>query len=102
MGHFRLTHPGAYYLRKSWKVYELLVQLVKDTDDKKLQGRIKFGVGIFHFGTYSASSDMFLVISLIPPTFAWIAEVIGFHADREKALVEMEYARTSGCVRGTQ
>jgi len=51
-------------------------------------GRIKFGLGIFHFA-----------ISLVPSTFVWVIELLGFHADRDHGLKELEIAKNCDCAR---
>eukprot|EP01104_Vermistella_antarctica_P016797 TRINITY_DN5803_c0_g1_i1.p1 TRINITY_DN5803_c0_g1~~TRINITY_DN5803_c0_g1_i1.p1 ORF type:complete len:658 (-),score=120.23 TRINITY_DN5803_c0_g1_i1:29-2002(-) len=43
--------------------------------DKYLEGLITFGVGGFQFG-----------LSMIPPTFVWVAEMLGFTANRDAGL----------------
>ncbi len=65
---------GGYHLRASWKAFESAQQLQKEVPaDKVLTDIITFGLGFFA-----------LAISLLPPTFQWVAEFIGFRADREE------------------
>ena len=46
-----------------------------------LRERVAFGVGAFQFGA-----------SLLPPTFLWIAEALGFKGDRQLALEQLKLA----------
>jgi hypothetical protein len=94
---------GAFYLRKSYKVYETLLNMANASDDKAFIGRVKFGVGVFHFSTQIALLSLTSeVISLIPSAFVWIVEFVGFHADRTTALVELEFSRDSKCTRSVE
>jgi hypothetical protein len=65
---------GGYHLRSSWKAFESAQQMQKEVPpDKVLTDIITFGLGFFA-----------LAISLLPPTFQWVAEFIGFKANREE------------------
>jgi tetratricopeptide (TPR) repeat protein len=79
---------GAYHLRKSWKAFEVAENLAVrfESDgravDANSRSLIRLGVGAFHF-----------FVSLIPSSFLWIVELIGFRGDRELALSELEKVR---------
>lgn len=49
--------------------------------ERALASRVLFGVGLFQFGG-----------SLLPPTFLWIAEALGFQGDRKLALSALKTA----------
>ncbi|KAL6047520.1 hypothetical protein QOT17_021564 [Balamuthia mandrillaris] len=91
---------AVYNIRKSWKLFEECQQLssritLKEVEDsgeenkietakqyvERLQCSINFGVGFFHF-----------MISVIPPQFLWMVEIIGFKAHRKKAMLELKAA----------
>jgi len=64
--------------RKSWKFYEECYKIItEDKAEKELEPEyfydVVFGIGVFSF-----------VVSLIPPTFTFFVEAIGFRGDREK------------------
>lgn len=80
---------GAYNFRKSWKLYEECVALLKSLPPTSpsycnLACSINVGVGFFHF-----------FISIVPRQFLWIVEAIGFKADRNLALRELYQASIS-------
>ncbi len=67
---------GGYHLRASWKAFEAAQELQKLVPaDKVLTDIITFGLGFFA-----------LAISLLPPTFQWVAEFIGFRANRDEGM----------------
>jgi len=64
--------------RKSWKFYDECYRIItEDKVENELETEyfydVLFGVGVFSF-----------VVSLIPPTFTFFVEAIGFKGDREK------------------
>lgn len=77
---------GIYFIRKSWKMYEELskesLSYFETYLASVLRGRIAFGLGVYHFA-----------ISLIPHSFIWMVEAIGFKADRELGLKELEESK---------
>lgn len=78
---------AGYYMRKSWKSFESLSTM--QVTDPQIRGRINYGTGCF-----------LLLISLVPPSLLWAAEIIGFKADRERGFKELEACRESKCIRG--
>lgn len=80
---------GAYNFRKSWKHYEECVELIKTLSEKSpyftnLACSLNVGIGFFHF-----------FISVVPRQFLWLVEAIGFKADRDLALKELQLASES-------
>jgi hypothetical protein len=74
---------GAYYLRKSWKCFEqaqLIAESSKTVVDQSTLGLIAFGVGTFQFA-----------VSMVPPAFKWIVEMIGYRGDRELAVQRLTH-----------
>lgn len=71
---------GAYYVRKSWKVWEHTQQLCDELRTAKIEiprrltGLVAFGVGFFYFG-----------ISLVPDNLGFLVKLLGFQGDRLKA-----------------
>ncbi|ELR21780.1 tetratricopeptide repeat domain containing protein [Acanthamoeba castellanii str. Neff] len=79
----------AYNFRKSWKHYEECVELIKTLSEKSpyftnLACSLNVGIGFFHF-----------FISVVPRQFLWLVEAIGFKADRDLALKELQLASES-------
>jgi len=81
-----LMHTGGYYLRKSWVYFRTTEQLLNKQveQDKRIVGLALFGIGIFHF-----------IVSLIPPQFLWLAKLLGFEGQRDKAIQELENCSTT-------
>uniref|UniRef100_A0A6B2L2F1 Uncharacterized protein n=1 Tax=Arcella intermedia TaxID=1963864 RepID=A0A6B2L2F1_9EUKA len=83
---------GAFHFQRSWaKLSEILeakqkIRQLKVKIDASLDGLINFGVGLFHF-----------IFSLIPPHLQTITSIVGFVADRDKAIHELDKAIQSGC-----
>eukprot|EP01083_Nonionella_stella_P174755 606677_1 len=77
---------GGNRLRRSWNLFKKLKHdLDKGVVKSPPEGAVcdlLVGVGVFHFA-----------VSLIPPSFAWLAEVIGFESDRELGIAELEKAQ---------
>jgi len=64
--------------RKSWKFYEECNRIITEDKvenelDPEYYHDVLFGIGVFNF-----------VISLVPPTFTFFVEAIGFKGDRER------------------
>ena len=82
----RAFMAGGYHLRSSWKLFESAQNMQKHfPDDKVLIDTISFGLGFFA-----------LAISLLPSAYQWLAELIGFSADRDdgmKRLMEVYEAK---------
>lgn len=68
---------GAFNLRKSWKVFEKALRESKSVEnfEDELQRSLEFGAGFFLFA-----------ISIIPPKFLKLVELVGFKADRDGGL----------------
>lgn len=71
-------------MRSSWKTFEAAraLQSAKDypwPDDPVLTDIVTFGLGFFA-----------LAVSLIPPAYLWLAELIGFRADRDEGIAKLE------------
>jgi len=71
---------GALNMRKSWKVFEEALKIVKDQKDstfynEELVRSLHFGAGFFLFA-----------MSIIPQKFLKLVELVGFRADKEQGL----------------
>ena len=71
---------GAYYVRKSWKLWEATQKLMDELNATKteipmrLRGFVAFGLGFFFFG-----------ISLVPENLSFLVKLLGFQGDRQRA-----------------
>lgn len=77
---------GAYHLRKAWKSFSLAQTLANGCDeiDAGTRALLAFGVGAFQFA-----------ISIVPPSLAWLVELVGFgRADRAVAVERLHEARS--------
>jgi hypothetical protein len=85
---------AAYYVRKSWKRWDIAYKLEKDLEKAKkpiseqLSAFISFGVGFFYFGKNAISMSMqnkcfshncwLAGISMVPPQMEFVVKVLGF------------------------
>lgn len=84
---------GAFNMRKSWKVFEESLKLVKDAKEQGLHDEdlvrcLNFGAGFFFFA-----------MSIIPQKFLKLVELVGFRADRDLGLKYIRDCYDAGGVR---
>lgn len=85
---------GAFNMRKSWKVFEECMKMVKETKDsteifeEELLRCLNFGAGFFFFA-----------MSIIPQKFLKLIELVGFRADRDLGLKYIRETHDSGGIR---
>jgi len=83
---------GAFNMRKSWKVFEESLKIVKDSKehihDEDLVRCLNFGAGFFFFA-----------MSIIPQKFLKLVELVGFRADRDLGLKYIRDCHDAGGVR---
>lgn len=84
---------GALNMRKSWKVFEESLKVVKDAKDQSLHDEdlvrcLNFGAGFFLFA-----------MSIIPQKFLKLVELVGFRADRDLGLKYIRDCHDAGGVR---
>jgi len=82
-------------VRADWNLYKkfhLLLKACKGTElfeDKTLISSHDFGYGLFLF-----------FLSLIPPKFKWVGDILGFGGDRKKGIKYLDRAREENKIRG--
>jgi len=83
---------GAFNMRKSWKVFEESLKVVKESKeqihDEDLVRCLHFGAGFFFFA-----------MSIIPQKFLKLVELVGFRADRDLGLKYIRNCHDAGGVR---
>jgi len=85
---------GALNMRKSWKVFEECLKVVKETKDSnevfevELVRCLNFGAGFFLFA-----------MSIIPQKFLKLVEFVGFRADRDQGLKYIRDCHDAGGIR---
>lgn len=81
---------GAFNLRKSWKVFEESLKMIKGATiyDEELIRCLNFGAGFFFFA-----------MSIIPQKFLKLVEFVGFKADRELGLKYIHDCHDAGGIR---
>lgn len=85
---------GAFNMRKSWKVFEECLKMMKEIKDSKevfdeeLQRCLHFGAGFFYFA-----------MSIIPQKFLKLIELVGFRADRDLGLKYIRECHDAGGIR---
>lgn len=84
---------GAFNMRKSWKVFEDSLKMVKDSKEQgfyneELVRCLNFGAGFFFFA-----------MSIIPQKFLKLVELVGFRADRDLGLKYIHDCHVAGGIR---
>jgi len=84
---------GAFNMRKSWKVFEESLKIVKETKETdlfevELIRCLNFGAGFFFFA-----------MSIIPQKFLKLVELVGFRADRDLGLKYIRECHDAGGIR---
>jgi len=91
--HYQAEEPirGSYYLKKAWEAFSRADKFIQEQKgktqfDTAMVGLAGFGVAIFQFA-----------MSLIPPVFQTIGQLVGFEANRQNAIKLFKATYTSGC-----
>jgi len=84
---------GAFNMRKSWKVFEESLKLLKEAKEpgtyhEELVRCLNFGAGFFFF-----------IMSIIPQKFLKLVELVGFRADRDLGLKYIHDCHDAGGIR---
>lgn len=83
---------GGLHVRSSWKLFQKAQELQKEVPADKVEEFCKFESDLIFILQKKVLKDVItfglglfaLLISLLPPTYQWVAEFIGFRADREE------------------
>jgi hypothetical protein len=91
-------------MRKSWKLYEKLLQELQSDKSAapEVLDCVKFGAGLFYF--IVSMVKLFIVLNSFmwktPGAFLKILEVIGFVADRDLGVTYLETVSANNGIRG--